>query len=103
MEPKPQAKRAGTVVTGLDSGLMIYDRQAKRAHSLDAVSSCVWQASDGQHTVGEIAGLAKRDIATVSATLEQLAARGLLEEAPAFARRPLLRRAGFAAAVAVRI
>jgi hypothetical protein len=101
---RPLARTTGLVVRQLPDELVVYDKESHQAHCLNRTAAVVFLHADGRRTLKEIAALvgpgAGRE--TVQAALDQLAAAGLLEGAPAEpapTRREVRRRGGVGAAV----
>ena len=101
---RPLARSTGLVVRQLPDEVVVYDKDSHQAHCLNRTAAAVFLHADGQRTLSEIAAHigpgAGHD--TVRAALDQLAAAGLLESAPAEpvgSRREVLRQVGLGAAV----
>lgn len=112
----PQRLQSGDlVVEELPNELMVYDPARNKAFCLNEIAGFVWQHSDGETSVAEIATLLgarlKRDIdeQVVWYALETLSKDGLLgnkdaelpRAAPGVTRRVLLQRFGLGAAMSV--
>jgi hypothetical protein len=98
------ARSSGLVVRQLPDEVVVYDKNSHQAHCLNRTAAAVFLHADGRRTLSEIAVLvgpgASRD--TVQDGVDQLAAAGLLEGAPAEpapSRREVLRQVGLGAAV----
>jgi coenzyme PQQ synthesis protein D (PqqD) len=50
----PRARDRGLVCRDLPDGLMVYDEERHRAHSLNATAAFVWRHCDGQTTIPEL-------------------------------------------------
>lgn len=100
----PRSRANGLVVRHLPDEVVVYDTDSHQAHCLNRTAAAVFLHADGRRTLSEIAALVGpgtgRD--TVRDALDQLAAAGLLESAPAepaSSRREVLQRVGLGAAV----
>jgi len=51
---KPESRQSGLVIQELGGEILIYDLREDKAFCLNATSALVWQACDGNKTVGEI-------------------------------------------------
>ncbi len=51
----PLARTADVIVMECDDELLVYDLIRHRAHRLNATAAAVWRASDGRHSVNDIA------------------------------------------------
>jgi hypothetical protein len=90
---------------------LLYDERRHMAFCLNPTSSLVWQLSDGEHTVAQIAATASLELNTplsedlVLFALDQLRRDGLIEPcaqvtaAPPISRRTLLQRLGVGGAM----
>lgn len=109
---KPEA-RTGSIVTQEVSGeLLVYDLESNKAHCLNSTAGFVWKTCDGTKTAAEIREDFERATGEVlpadilSLAIEQLYSVNLLvagDDLPVtgISRRKLLKKAGFAAAVAL--
>ena len=103
----PRARRSGLLVRELPDEVLVYDRQAHRAHCLNRTAALVFRNADGSRTVDELVRLlgdgAGHEL--VAQTLAQLDQAGLLETRvedelqPGMERRAAVRRMGIAAAI----
>jgi hypothetical protein len=109
----PPARTDKLITQQLDGELLVYDERTDRAHCLNPSAAMVWKHCDGRTSVGQMAGLLRRDAGSdvpeqvVWLALEQLEKFDLLE-APRKAtserrisRRELARTLGIAAALAL--
>jgi len=110
----PQMRAHGLAIDDLPDEVLVYDLERHQAHCLNRSAALVWRACDGRSSAADIA---RRLTAEVDApftedlvwlALSELEKRHLLEPAfpmtmppAALSRRQLVRRLGFAAAVAV--
>jgi hypothetical protein len=104
---KPVARRDRLLTRDLPDELLVYDRDAHRAHCLNRTAAVVFRHADGTRTVADLALLlapgADRAAgeAVVAEALARLAEAGLLEGGPAtsaWSRREVVRRVGIGAA-----
>ncbi|MBI3652531.1 MAG: PqqD family peptide modification chaperone [Acidobacteria bacterium] len=115
-EIKPQARSEGLVIQELADEVLVYDLQRDKAHCLNRTAALVWQHSDGQNSIAEIAAQvgqktgAAVDEALVWLALEQLSKAHLLPAIvkaevgkKSLTRREVIRRLGIGAAVAIPI
>jgi len=58
----PRQRRDGLVVQELPEETLVYDLERHKAHCLEVVAAAVWEACDGERTVGEIAARATKRI-----------------------------------------
>lgn len=113
---KPVSRKANVVVQESGNEVLIYDLIENRAFNLNETSAFVWQACDGNNTVGDIANQISRKMKSpinedfVWLALQQLKKENLiendLESAMPFdglSRREVIRRVGFASMVALPI
>ena len=101
MPEHPRAVREGIVVEQLGDGVVIYDSATGQAHALDALSSAVFGALDGERSLGDVAASLGVAPGAVAAATDQLAARGLVLEVSALSRRTMLRRTAVLGAAAI--
>ena len=114
MAPRPLARRDDIHTEEVDDGLLVYDETRDTAHSLNRTAAAVWRSCDGSRDVkglvvaleAEIGETADEDLVRVA--LDDLAANGLLENAPErdreaarLSRRRFIRRAGTVSAAAL--
>lgn len=110
----PQMRAQGLAVDDLPDEVLVYDLERHQAHCLNRSAALVWRSCDGESSAAEIARRLTVEIDApftedlVWLALSELEKRQLLEPArpltapPAtLSRRQLVRRLGFAAAVAV--
>ena len=108
VESYPKARREGLRVERLGSERLVYDLVARRAHSLNAAASEVFDAADGTRDPHALALLLSHGagvplpLDAVTLALDELGRAGLLERTeprlPETTRRDLVRRLGLAAA-----
>src|SRR3954451_5352160 len=116
----PAARSDGLLVQTLGDETVIYDAESKQAHCLKPLAAIVFDCSNGQATVGDIARVAEERLghdvvdADVADAVGQLESVGLLQTAlvvragnglvagngRGVSRREMLRRVGFAGAAA---
>ncbi len=109
----PAARHEGIVTEDLDDGLLLYDLERDKGHSLNAVAAAVWRHCDGERDAAEIAGAAGAQLAVnlsedaVWRAVSQLDERRLLlapsprrMSGPEFSRRQALLKAAGAGAAA---
>ncbi len=110
----PLARKDGLVVQELPDEVLIYDLDRHKAHCLNPTAALVWNHCDGQMTMTEMIGILKEethspiDEDVVWLALDQLAKTHLLSEqvirptgSGKLNRRDVMRRIGWAAAVAL--
>ena len=107
----PKSRQTGLLIDHVGDETIVYDEERQEAHSLNRSASIVWEGSDGQRSVPELAALvaAKLGIdasdSIVEYALDELARVHLLENGPdggeQVSRRDALRRMSFAGAAAV--
>ncbi len=111
---KPEKRREGLVVKELPEEVLVYDLERHRAHCLNPAAAVVFKNCDGDHTVGELARLLRREVgapadeAWVHLALARLGRAHLLEErvrppraTGGVTRRELLKKAGVGLAAAL--
>ncbi len=111
---KPEKRRDGIVVKELPDEVLVYDLERHEAHCLNPSAAVVFKNCDGDHTVGELARLLRRELgapadeAWVRLALERLGRAHLLEEsgpaprgARGVSRREILKKAGVGLAAAL--
>src|SRR3954471_10546374 len=83
----PAARCDGLLIEPVGDETVIYDTRSKQAHCLKPLAAVVFDASDGQATVAEIARTAERRLgaavshADVADAVHQLERLGLLQTA----------------------
>lgn len=110
----PQMRAHGLAVDDLPDEVLVYDLEQHQAHCLNRSAALVWRCCDGRSSAAEIARRLTVEVDApftedlVWLALSELEKRQLLEPArplaapaTALSRRQLVRRLGFAAAVAV--
>lgn len=110
----PQMRAHGLAVDDLPDEVLVYDLERHQAHCLNRSAALVWRCCDGRSSAAEIARRLTVEVDApftedlVWLALSELEKRHLLEPArplaapvTALSRRQLVRRLGFAAAVAV--
>ena len=113
MEPThsmhPRARQNDILVERVGDETIVYDGERHEAHSLNRSASVVWQHSDGEHSVPQLAELLgselgiEPDESLVEYALDRLASAHLIENAPAesVSRRDAVRRLTLAGAAVV--
>src|SRR5258705_13884787 len=115
MEKMPQTRRSGLIIQEVDSEILIYDQDTKKAHCLNQTAAKVWKYCDGETTLADACSALSRDLDTpvdeklIWYAVDQFSKDNLLEkeiEPPAFIiagmnRRQMVRTLGLAAVVAV--
>ncbi|ETW92734.1 MAG: hypothetical protein ETSY1_42360 [Candidatus Entotheonella factor] len=114
MEFKPLARSSEIVVQKVSDETLVYNLKTHKAQCLNETSAMVWELCDGTRTVAEITTELSEEFETqvdqdlVRLALGQLQKEGLLEsnEDNSFllkgpSRRQLLRKIGFATAIAL--
>lgn len=110
----PTMRKHGLVIDDLTDEVLIYDLDRHEAHCLNRSAALVWRSCDGARPPAEIARRLTAELDApfsedlVLLALSQLEKFHLLEQAetapahfPGLSRRQMVRRLGFAAAVAV--
>jgi Coenzyme PQQ synthesis protein D (PqqD) len=114
MTTLPKARQDGLLAEEVDDELVVYDRETHRAHRLNRTARSVWQACDGQTTVGELSTRLQDELELTTAdedlvwlTLRDLEQAKLLEESQTpppnldgISRRQLVHRLGLAGGLA---
>ena len=105
---KPAARSQGLVVEHLADETLIYDLERDEAHHLNPTAAAVFALCDGQTPAEALATKAAERLGqpmsaqTVGEALDQLARRGLLDEAPGIepgvSRREVVRKAALVGA-----
>jgi hypothetical protein len=108
----PIAKKDELVIQELDSELLIYDLQTNKVFSLNETSALVWQLSNGERTISEIAQIVGQNLGIkvseefVWLALEQMKKQNLLENKSVIenhfqgeSRREVIKRVGYASLV----
>ncbi|HTX46499.1 MAG TPA: PqqD family protein [Solirubrobacteraceae bacterium] len=81
----PNARRQGLLTESVDGELIIYDQASDLVCRLNRTAACVWKASDGTRTVGDLVDVLAQDLGDVAdedlvlVTLDSLSEYGLLE------------------------
>src|SRR5436305_1839198 len=114
MEPThslhPRARQNDILVEHVGDETIVYDGERHQAHSLNRSASIVWQHSDGEHSIPQLADVLGTELgiepdgSLVEYAVDELARANLLEPAANGAgvtRRNALRRLTFAGAAAV--
>jgi hypothetical protein len=113
MEPThslhPRARQNDILVEQVGDETIVYDGERHEAHSLNRSASIVWQHSDGEHSVPQLAEVLgtemgiEPDDSLVEYALDRLANAHLLEGAAikSVSRRDAVRRLTLAGAAAV--
>jgi len=105
----PQARSEGLLRRDVMDGMVVYDEQRHRAHSLNRTAALVWRHCDGKTSVSEMAGLLPQtlnlpaDEEIVWLALDHLKKAHLLQtphiqptNGGAVSRRSVIRRLGLA-------
>ncbi len=113
---RPLARRSDIVVQEFGNEILIYDLRENRAFNLNETSAMIWQLSNGDKTVSEIAkNMSQKFNATITddfvwLALDQMLKDKLVESENEIAgflkglsRRDLIRKVGFASLVALPI
>jgi hypothetical protein len=109
---QPKSRQEGLLIDHVGDETIVYDEERQQAHSLNRPAAIVWQASDGEHTVEQLATVVGEtlgvdaDNSVVEYALDELARVHLLEEGdggPSMTRRDAVRRMSLAGAAAVAI
>ena len=114
---RPRRRVEGLLLRELAGELIVYDLEGHRAHCLNRAAALVFERSDGETSVRELARMLRRELGGaadegwVELALAKLGEAGLLREGPeeparrgaASSRREMLRRAGLASAAALPI
>jgi hypothetical protein len=113
MEPThslhPRARQSDILVEQVGEETILYNGERHEAHSLNRSASLVWQHSDGEHSVPQLAELLgtelgiEPDDSLVEYALDRLANAHLLESEPteSVSRRDAVRRLTLAGAAVV--
>ena len=107
----PKSRQTKLLIDHVGEETIVYDEERQEAHSLNRAARIVWEGSDGQHTVPELAALVAEKLgipandSIVEYALDELARVHLLENGPdggdQVSRRDALRRLSFAGAAAI--
>ncbi len=110
----PRMREDGLVIDDLPDEVLVYDLERHEAHCLNRSAALVWRACDGRSSPADIARRLTMELDTqfsadlVLVALNQLERQNLLQQPAtlpaqfiALSRRQMVRRLGFAAAVAV--
>lgn len=111
---KPLARKSDIVIQEFGSEILIYDLRANKAFNLNQTSTLIWQLSDGDKTIAEIAEDISKKLSSpvneefVWLALEQLRKEKLVENDTEIAglyqgvsRREIIRRVGLGTLVAL--
>ena len=106
-------KQRKLITRRIDDELLVFDEETSTAYCLNGIAGEMWRACERESSLREVTEVLRPrwpDIEedVVAASLSKLAAAGLLEETTvqekiSTARRELIRKLGFAAAVALPI
>ena len=112
--PLPVLRKDGLVIDDLPDEVLVYDLESHKAHCLNRSAALVWRCCDGKSSSADIARTLTAELETqfsedlVLLALNQLEELHLLEQPEAMpvqfavlSRRQMVRRLGFATAVAV--
>jgi len=110
----PEARKKGLVVQELSGEVLVFDRERNKAHCLNPTAALVWNHCDGKTSVADITRAIQNEVNApvdedvIWIGLDQLSKSHLLqeraslpEEKAGLSRREVMRRIGFAAAVAL--
>lgn len=95
----PSRRQDDVLLRRIDAELVIHDTRTGQISHLNELTTSVWDLSDGQHDVADIAARTGTSEQEVEATLGHLAASGLLQD-HGIDRRKLLARMGAVALIA---
>ena len=111
---KPLARKSDIVIQEFGDEILIYDLRANKAFNLNQTSTLIWQLSDGDKTIAEIAEDISKKLSSpvneefVWLALEQLRKEKLVENDTEIAglyqgvsRREIIRRVGLGTLVAL--
>ena len=93
----PKARQTDVLVEKVGDETILYDGQRQLAHSLNRSASIVWENSDGEHSVPQLAQLVSAELgiepndSVVEYALDRLASANLLEDSQV-SRRDVVRR-----------
>ena len=82
----PRAKRNGVLSERVDDEILVYDREADRAHCLNRTAALVWHHADGERTIADLAAILREQLDPVADenlvwhVLDRLNESALLEE-----------------------
>jgi len=102
----PKARHNDLLVEKVGDETILYDGQRQLAHSLNRSASIVWENSDGEHSVPELAQLVGAEMgiepndSVVEYALDKLSSANLLEDNHV-SRRDVVRRMTLAGAAAL--
>jgi hypothetical protein len=109
----PKSRQSGLLIDHVSDETIVYDEDRQEAHSLNRAASIVWESSDGERTVPQLAALLAEKLgidandSIVEYALNELARVHLLESEPGggqpLSRRDALRKMSFAGAAAIAI
>lgn len=115
-DDKPLSRKVDIVIQELEKEVLIYDLKKNKAYCLNQTSAMVWQECDGTKTIGEITEVLNKRLKThvsediIWLALKQFKNDDLLDNKKEFlsdfdklSRREIVRRIGFASAVALPI
>lgn len=110
----PIARKSNLVVQEMETEILVYDLSINKAFCLNGTSALVWQFSDGNNSISEIADLMSKRLKTLISeefvwlALDQLKRDNLLENNSEFEvklnglnRREIIRKVGLASMVAL--
>ncbi len=93
----PKARQTDVLMEKVGDETILYDGQRQLAHSLNRSASIVWENSDGEHSVPQLAQLVSAELgiepndSVVEYALDRLASANLLEDSQV-SRRDVVRR-----------
>lgn len=108
----PVARKNGLVIQETGDEVLVYDLTSNQAHCLNQTAAFVWKACDGQNTVSHIKEMLGREfsekidenfvwLALDQLEKEQLLENSLVSENKGLSRREVIKKIGFAAALAL--
>lgn len=108
----PVARENGLVIQETGDEVLVYDLNNNKAHCLNKTAAFVWKSCNGRNTVENITGLIEKEFSQkvdedlVWLALDQLSKESLLETSvkskiEGVSRRDVIKRIGFAAAIAL--
>jgi hypothetical protein len=101
----PRVRHNGIVIRRVDDKVVVFDKGRKETHRLSRTTSRVWDLTDGERSITEIAAALDVDERVVTLALDELASMHLLDPgyAPPVSRRSAVLRVAAAAAVGLGI
>ena len=89
MNTTKPVRTPGIIVQDVGDETLLYSAEGKAIHVLNPTARCIWELCDGEHSTADLVQAlrasfsigAERDVtADIRRTLEDFAARGLLQE-----------------------